>query len=316
MTSPGSDASARLSRALLSLEGLSVGDAFGELFFSPHVFESPGEPPPPPWWYTDDTVMAISLVENLARHGRVEQDELARAFAARYAEDDRRGYGSGAHLLLMQVGAGRPWRDAAAEMFDGLGSMGNGSAMRVAPLGAYFADDVPLLVEQAALSAEVTHFNDEGRAGAVAVALAAAWAWNHRSEGGAGGGSTYAPRLVREFMDFVLAHTPASRTRDGIADAVDLPRSTDVASAARALGNGSRVTCPDTVPLCVWLCARHLGRYRDALLATVSAAGDIDTNCAIVGGIVVLSAAEGRDAIPVDWLKSREPLEPLRLSPS
>jgi ADP-ribosylglycohydrolase len=73
------------------------------------------------------------------------------------------------------------------------------------------------------------------------------------------------------------------------------------------------VTCPDTVPLCVWLCARHLGQYREALLATVSADGDIDTNAAIVGGIVALAAPAGASAIPEEWLRSREPLEPLRL---
>src|SRR5688572_1770148 len=95
--------SPRLARARLSLEGLSVGDAFGERFFSPHAFERPRELPPPPWRYTDDTVMAVSIVATLACHGRIDQDELAKAFAARYAADDRRGYGSGAHLLLMQI---------------------------------------------------------------------------------------------------------------------------------------------------------------------------------------------------------------------
>jgi ADP-ribosylglycohydrolase len=38
----------------------------------------------------------------------------------------------------------------------------------------------------------------------------------------------------------------------------------------------------------------------------VSVEGDIDTTCAIIGGIVALSA--GRDSIPPEWLSAREAL--------
>ena len=36
--------------------------------------------------------------------------------------------------------------------------------------------------------------------------------------------------------------------------------------------------------------------------------GDVDTNCAIVGGIVALSV--GWEKIPKEWLKQMEPLPP------
>jgi len=42
--------------------------------------------------------------------------------------------------------------------------------MRVAPLGAYFAHDLDILVRQAELSAVVTHSHPEGVAGAIAIA--------------------------------------------------------------------------------------------------------------------------------------------------
>jgi ADP-ribosylglycohydrolase len=41
--------------------------------------------------------------------------------------------------------------------------------------------------------------------------------------------------------------------------------------------------------------------------STVSGLGDRDTTCAIVGGIVALSA--GRESIPEAWLKAREPIQ-------
>ncbi|WP_210408401.1 ADP-ribosylglycohydrolase family protein, partial [Allokutzneria sp. NRRL B-24872] len=79
-------------------------------------------------------------------------------------------------VTLRRIREGEPWRTVAGEAFGGQGSRGNGAAMRVAPLGAHFADDPARAAMEAALSAEVTHPHPEGVAGAVAVALAAAHA--------------------------------------------------------------------------------------------------------------------------------------------
>ena len=54
---------------------------------------------------------------------------------------------------------------SADSVFGGMGSMGNGAAMRVAPLGAYWADDYSTVVEQARLSADVTHAHADGQTG-------------------------------------------------------------------------------------------------------------------------------------------------------
>jgi ADP-ribosylglycohydrolase len=293
----------RLARARLSLEGLSVGDAFGQCFFAPNEFVTRGrieneDLPPAPWDYTDDTEMAISVFNTLERHGRIDQDDLADAFARRYAADPRRGYGGTAHRILREIGAGVPWKKSSTDAFDGMGSLGNGGAMRVAPLGAYFADDVDLLIDQARLSAEVTHAHPEGQAGAIAVALAAAFAWNHRGQ--------RTPRLVRDMLDFVTDRTPDSRTRAMILQAADLPRSYAIESAVGVLGHGSALSAPDTVPFCLWCVARHFDSFTQAMWTTVSGGGDKDTNAAIVGGIVSLSSAEG--SLPQSWIKCREPL--------
>jgi len=60
------------------------------------------------------------------------------------------------------------------------------------------------------------------------------------------------------------------------------------------------------VPFCVWVAGRYLDSYEDALWETVSVLGDMDTNCAIVGGIV--AAHVGVAGIPDTWIDSREPL--------
>ena len=59
----------RMERARLALMGLSVGDAFGECFFGPaqvlQLARSVRTLPPSPWYYTDDTEMALAVVEVL-----------------------------------------------------------------------------------------------------------------------------------------------------------------------------------------------------------------------------------------------------------
>ncbi|MEO6463077.1 MAG: ADP-ribosylglycohydrolase family protein [Candidatus Eisenbacteria bacterium] len=287
----------RLRRALQSLDGLSVGDAFGQRFFTDTatVAEriSLRTLPPAPWQTTDDTAMALSIVDVLAEHDGIDRDRLAERFAARFVREPWRGYGSGAHEILGRLARGEAWTSVAPGVFGGTGSMGNGGAMRAAPIGAWFADDVPRAALEARRSAEVTHAHPEGQAGAIAVSVAAAWV-------AAGAGAP------AELFATVLAHMPPGATRTGIVAAAALSAQANVQDAVGRLGNGERVTAQDTVPFTLWCIARHPGAYEDALWTTVSGLGDRDTTCAIVGGIL---AADPAVEIPADWLRAREPLE-------
>lgn len=296
------DTTDRISRARLALDGLSVGDAFGEQFFvAPDVVEgliAERATPAAPWPYTDDTEMAISIVETLERYGEIDQDELARRFAERYTHDPSRGYGPAMHGLLRRVRAGEDWRALASGLFAGQGSFGNGAAMRVGPLGAYFADDLPMVVEQARLSAETTHAHPEGIAGAIAVAVAAAWAWRLRDE--------RATVTVADFLDRIVPSVPESNVRGCLVRARDFRADITVGDVAATLGSGQQISAQDTVPFALWCAGRSLASYEEALWATVSGLGDRDTTCAIVGGIVAL--ATGAEGIPGEWLASREAL--------
>jgi ADP-ribosylglycohydrolase len=221
--------------------------------------------------------------------------------------------------LLGAIRDGASWRDASTALFGG-GSFGNGSAMRIAPLAGYFAEDsYETVAEQAALSAAVTHAHPEGIAGGIAVAVAGAYAWKNRDR-------RTDETVRRGLIETVLAHTPPGEVREGIERAASLsfdlpaqpavklvdygssvvPFDVSMAQVVKLLGNGSRIVCQDTVPFCVWVAARHLDDYEAALVNTIRAGGDIDTNAAIVGGIVAL--ATGPVGIPEDWLADREEL--------
>lgn len=298
-----SDHPTRVERMKLSLDGLGIGDALGEML-SYRAETAPKEIaennlPAGPWFHTDDTEMAISIACVLKSHGHIHQDALAKRFARRFERDPDRGYGNMTRVQMREVIAGAKWRDTAANAFGGQGSMGNGGAMRVAPLGGYFADDLGRCAAEARASSLVTHRHPEGVSGAVAVAVAAAMAWQLRQ--------TQPAERPEQLFDEVLRLTPVSQVRRGILLASQTPSEIPIPEVVKALGNGSRVTAPDTVPFCVWMAAHHSGNFVEALSHTIYAGGDCDTNAAIVCGIVALSV--GREGIPPDWLKARERIQ-------
>ncbi len=290
----------RLKRARLSLGGLSIGDAFGEKFFDYGGSAGPGSRPPSslppvPWNYTDDTEMSLSIFSILRQFGEINQDQLALSFAEHY--DPGRGYGYGMKILLTGIRNGERWQEAVPALFGGHGSYGNGGAMRIAPLGGFFANDMDRVTRQAQLATEATHSHPEASAGAIAVAVAAAYAWRLQEEG--------EKPMRTEFIDMVVANIPASAVRDGCMKVRELA-DTDVESVAATVGSGYRITAQDTVPFVIWCAAGWLDNFTEALSQTVRGGGDLDTTCAMVGGIVALYV--GEDGIPIQWLKNREPL--------
>ncbi|PXX54771.1 ADP-ribosylglycohydrolase [Nocardia tenerifensis] len=287
-----------------SLDGLSVGDALGAQFFVPGSSVPDllaGRLPAAPWPWTDDTEMACTVYAEIRSRGHIDQDALATAFAQRC--EPYRGYGPGTVVVLHEIRDGRPWAEAAAAAFDGRGSWGNGAAMRVAPLGAYFADDLDRAAAQAALTAEITHRHPEAITGAMVVAVAAGHAAATRGT----------PCTPIDLLRAVEPYLIDGGTSDGIRRARKL-LGRSVAEAAYELGNGAQVSAQDTVPFALWTAATFLTDYPAAVTACIEAGGDVDTTAAIVGGIVSAHTGVGRrgdvSGIPESWLRAREPLPP------
>jgi ADP-ribosylglycohydrolase len=295
-----------IAAARVALLGTSVGDAFGTMvdgLDARHIAKRLISMKRP-WQWTDDTAMAISIVEVLASHGAVDPDALAALFAERYAQEPNRGYGLGTASLLTKVGLGAAWEPESRGTFGGKGSFGNGAAMRAAPIGAYFAPDLERVRSEAIRSALPTHTHPDGVAGAVAVAIAAALARD---------------RDRTTLLAEVVRWTPTSRTRDGIARAGELGLEFDVTFAGEELGTGANITAHDTVPFALWCAARHLDSYETAMWTVTAHPGlevganalalsafDRDTLGAITGGIV--ASAVGEDGIPFLWRAATERL--------
>lgn len=292
-----------LERSRIAVEGVAMGDAFGEKFFADpqaaRVDPEQRELPEGPWRYTDDTAMALGIHEMFAECEAVDEDRLAEIFAERYADEPWRGYGANAQRILRGIAEGRDWSALSEGSFGGEGSFGNGAAMRVAPVGAYYADDLEAATGAADRTAQVTHSHEEGRAGAVAVSVAAAVARRTRDD---------EPERAREAVfEAVLDRTPSGDTREGLVAASEIDPETGAPAVAERLGSGQRVTAMDTVPFVVWCAARWCDDLEEALWRTVSGLGDCDTTCAMVGGIV--SQRTGLDDLDDTWFRRRENLE-------
>lgn len=308
------DLAARDHRAMQSLTGLCTADAYGQLFFASHnwvpqhfpggmrqrpqyrpgeaeAFVAAAHEPPGPWPWTDDSQMACGVLAELRRNGSIDPDALVRGWAQHF--ELPRDYGPGALDLLYGVRDGGDWRGLSSNSFDGAGSRGNGAAMRIAPLGAWFADNLGLAAEQSRIASETTHTHADGIAGGVAVALAAALAARHDTP------------AASEFISTIMDQIPRGAVWEGLRK-VRKMSSVMVTEVATSVGNGSRACAEDTVPLAIWVAANIGDDYPRAIRTVVAAGGDMDTNAAIVGGII--AAGEPNVAIPPTWLAAREAL--------
>jgi poly(ADP-ribose) glycohydrolase ARH3 len=170
-------------RFLGCLLGQAVGDGLGAPFEglpADNIYWGYGPPdelivgpPDETLYYTDDTQMMIGVAEALAERGRIVEETLCAAFVENY--DPARCYGPGARRVLEAMADGADWRELARTIFPG-GSLGNGAAMRVAPVGLLFCDDLDRVMKEARLSALPTHVHPWGIEGAQLLAVAVALA--------------------------------------------------------------------------------------------------------------------------------------------
>jgi ADP-ribosylglycohydrolase len=187
--------------------------------------------------FTDDTVLTVAVAEAILA-GR-SYLEAVREIGRRYPGA---GYG-GFFIRWLHSEDSRPYN-----------SWGNGSAMRVSPVGFAFQDEEKVLKE-AARTAEITHNHPEGVKGAQATALAV-----------------------------FLARTGC--TKDQIRSAIktrfnyDLDRTVDGIRPSYSFDESCQGTAPEAI-----IAFLDSTSYEDALRNAISLGGDSDTLACITGGI-------------------------------
>ncbi|MCC6361070.1 MAG: ADP-ribosylglycohydrolase family protein [Phycisphaerales bacterium] len=246
--------------------------------------------------YTDDTQMMIGLAESLASLGHVDESDLARRFVENY--EPYRGYGGGTHQVIAALRSGISWQKAATLAFP-QGSFGNGAAMRVAPVGAFYHADATATRRTAAeRSAQVTHAHPLGIEGAVLQAHAVAEAI--RSAGSPFDPAAFIDRISADIRSDGDEYTRSLARARALLDS--LPSADEVTAAL-----GCDVRAHRSVPTAVYAFAAHWASFSDAVLFAVSLGGDTDTIGAMTGAIA--GAYHGLEGIPSDWIDALEDCE-------
>lgn len=293
------------SRFVGCLVGSAIGDAIGEMAFSfperEALLGALGNAPE--LSYTDDTAMALALGESLLVVGDVDEQHLGETFRRHYRQEPWRGYGPGPPTIFAAVEQeGFSYREAAHHLY-GNGSLGNGAAMRIAPLGLFFHRRANL-VEKARLSATVTHVHPIGMDGAAIQALAVAQALSLNP-----GKAPDFRIFLQQIMPPGLA--PELREKLKTVEAL-LARKVSAQEAARILGCSVRVD--ESLPFALYAFLRHPCYFEDCLWCAILNGGDRDTVGAMAGA--VCGAFLGVEAIPAPWrgkLENRARLENLAL---
>jgi ADP-ribosylglycohydrolase len=187
--------------------------------------------------FTDDTVLTVAIADAILS-GR-SYLESVREIGLRYP---LAGYGA-AFLAWLHSPDPKPYN-----------SWGNGSAMRVSPVGFAFSSEEEVL-KHAKMTAEISHNHPEGIKGAQATALAVFLA-------GTGTGKEEIKTRITNLFGYDL-----SRTVDDIRP-----------------GYAFDISCRGTVPEAI-IAFLDSASYEDAVRNAISLGGDSDTLACITGGI-------------------------------
>jgi poly(ADP-ribose) glycohydrolase ARH3 len=287
------------SKFVGALVGSALGDAVGELSFSYPAKEllTSRLKLVTQLRYTDDTAMAIALAESLIREGCVDQDKLGARLRENFYREPWRGYASGPPTIFSMVKRmGISYVEASRTLFGGMGSLGNGAAMRIAPLGLFFYDSSELY-GQARASAEVTHAHPVGMDGGVIQAYAVAQA------------VAYDPNKAFPVKTFLENLIQASKTQE-IKEKLVLVQRLIEEKAPPSLASemlGRTVAVHESLPFALYAFLTYPGSFDECLYCAVLHGGDRDTlgamACAISGAYL------GAEAIPEALREKLENME-------
>jgi ADP-ribosylglycohydrolase len=219
--------------------GAIAGDMIGSVYEFENVKTKDFPLFRPDSCFTDDTVLTVAVAEAILQ-GSAYQEALKRYFR-------RYPYPKGSY-------GARFFDWATRDASQPYNSWGNGSAMRVSPVGFAF-DDLETVLTEAQRTAEVTHNHPEGIKGAQATAAAIFL-------GRTGHSKTDIKIYIEQTFGYDL-----NRTLDAIRPSYEFNES-----------------CQETVPeaIIAFLASTD---FEDAIRNAVSLGGDSDTLTCITGGI-------------------------------
>jgi ADP-ribosylglycohydrolase len=280
-----------LNRAIGAVLGGAVGDALGAGYeFGPPVDPASvtmrrgvlTEEPPGHW--TDDTAMAVAILETAARLGTLDTDEAQASVSRRFLEwfrSDPRDVGVHTTKVLERAHRGQSVAAAAKEV-QALNptAAGNGSLMRTGPVALAHLGDRESLISAARAMSSLTH---PGELAGDACVL-----WTLAIDHAIRTGELLGPQLGLDAL-------PDERRNQWSAlldEAERLPPETFTP-------NGYVVTALQAAWAAIYRTRDEIEPFESALRAAVSIGYDTDTVAAIAGSLV--GAWRGGAGIPLGW---------------
>ena len=258
---------------------------------------------------TDDTQMACCLHTSLAATGSYDAMEVARRYVAWSEVAFDIGVQTSSALELVANGEAPLEAGRMVWLQSGRHAAGNGSLMRTAPIGAFFASsDVERRVASLDDSA-ITHFDPRCRVACAAFNAAVATGIS---------GSTVATVMWEaartEIVVALELIAGQHEEEDLVAARVAVESDLDAAAQDDPGLYGSELHLHDhagfvrvAFRLAFWELL-HRPTFRDAVLDAANRGGDADTNAAIVGALV--GSPVGVEGIPKSWRKAVLDCEP------
>ena len=217
--------------------GAVAGDIIGSIYEFNNIKTKNFPLFSPQCHFTDDTVLTVAVADVILNGG-----EYAERLKQYYRRYPNAGYGTNFKI----------WGESSSS--EPYNSWGNGSAMRVSPVGFAFAD-LDRVLKEAKRSAEVTHNHPEGIKGAQATAAAIFLARTGKSKSD-----------IKSYIETTFAYD-LSQTLAAIRPYYQFD-----------------VSCQGSVPQAI-IAFLESTDFEDAIRNAVSLGGDSDTIACITGGI-------------------------------
>jgi ADP-ribosylglycohydrolase len=208
--------------------------------------------------------MSLMVAESLIENRGFNPDDLSARYVDWMTSGRARGWGKTTLMAIQNLTSGKHWSESGI-----VGSLGNGTAMRSAPFGVYFRNDLQSLINICKVDSAITHVSPDAEAGSIAIAVAAYYAVNDDTD---------------NLLEKIWAHLPDSKVKNTVYS-LDALISSDHISPRQALKVlGTKANVQETVPAALY-CFLKFDNYYDAVVTAIKAGGDTDTTAAIVGAL-------------------------------
>ncbi len=271
--------------------GLALGDAVGAPFEGSYSGVKPvfHRDLPEVLLYTDDTEMAIGVAESLIATKGLNPDDMALRFVKNYRPF--RGYGPGTAAILDMIRNKVHWKEATRMVFK-QGSFGNGAAMRVAPLGLFYSNDIERLREAVEVASSITHSHPHGMEGAVILSYAIALILESSSNIEVG-------LILDKLLSFARSKEYSEKLHS-IKWLLQKGGSLD--DVINTLGNS--ILALESVPTAIYAFLCYGGNFKKTIEFCISLGGDTDTISAMAGALS--GSYIGSQSLPPQWLTELE----------